>query len=77
MLAQESPNARKKRTIIWLEDGMIVKSSVGEVADLRERLDGADVNGGSLSSVKTSGAVGKLKRLAKSGSDEEFGQVLQ
>ena len=76
MIGQEGPDGRR-RMIVWLEDGLIVKSSVGEVADLMERLNRSDLHGGRLSSVKTSGAIGKLKKLAKGGRDDEFGQVLQ
>lgn len=76
MLGQEGPNARS-RTVVWLDKGLIVKSTLDEVADLRERLNGADINGSRLSSVRISGAIGKLKKLARGGSVEEFGQVLQ
>lgn len=68
MLGQEGPNARR-RTVVWFDDGLIVKSTVEEVADLRERLNGADMNGGRFSSVRISGAIGKLKRLARGGGD--------
>ena len=67
----------RKRTVVWLEDGLIVKSFVGEVSHVTERLNRADLHGGKLSSMRTSGAIGKLKKLSKRGRNDPFGKVLQ
>ncbi len=76
MIGEEGPDGRK-RVILWMQWSLIVKSSQKEIADLIDRLNRADIHGGRLSSVKTSGSIGKLKKLARSGRDDALGQVLQ
>ncbi|MDA4128007.1 MAG: hypothetical protein OK422_00850 [Thaumarchaeota archaeon] len=55
----------KKRLTVWFDLGFIVKSDPKEVDDLKRWLEDYSTPDGKLRPVRTSGAIGKLKKLVK------------
>jgi len=65
------------KSIIWYEDGVILRVNHRDVAVLRDSLDGLECDGSPIRTVAVSGAIGKLKRLLRRTDVAKVGEVLQ
>jgi hypothetical protein len=63
--AVEAAFPSPKRVIVWLGAFFIVKSTWKELPDLRDWAGGRTVRASLLTTLRTSGSIGKLKKEAK------------